>query len=43
MNGNPVNVIMGLDQPEDYLSDKWAIGAVMGRFAGRLQNPIQIE
>lgn len=43
MNGNPVNVIMGLDQPEDYLSDKWARGAVMGRFAGRLQNPIQIE
>lgn len=41
-NGNPINVIMGLSQPEDYLSDSWSRGAVIGRFAGRLENPIQI-
>lgn len=34
---------MGLDQPQDYLTDEWARGAVVGRFAGRLENPIQLE
>ena len=42
-NGIPTNIIMGLDQPQDYLTDKWARGAVVGRFAGRLENPIQLE
>jgi aldose 1-epimerase len=42
-NGVPTNLIMGLDQPQDYLTDDWVRGAVVGRFAGRLENPIQIE
>lgn len=41
-NGNPTNVIMGLAEPEDYLNDEWARGAVIGRFAGRLVNPIKV-
>jgi len=41
--GKPINVIQGLSKPEDYLKDKWYRGAVVGRFAGRLENPIQIE
>ena len=42
-NGEALNVIQGLDQPEAYLSDIWSRGAVIGRYAGRLENPIQIE
>ena len=42
-NGIPVNVIMGLESPEDYHHDSWSKGAVIGRFAGRLENPIQID
>lgn len=42
-NGNATNVIMGLDAPKEYLSDNWARGAVVGRFAGRLENPININ
>jgi len=41
-NGNPTNVIMGLAEPEDYLNDEWTRGAVIGRFAGRLVNPIKV-
>jgi len=41
-NGNFTNVIMGLAEPEDYLNDEWARGAVIGRFAGRLVNPIKV-
>jgi len=41
-NGNSTNVIMGLAEPEDYLNDEWARGAVIGRFAGRLVNPIKV-
>ena len=41
-NGIPINIIMGLETPEDYHHDNWSRGAVIGRFAGRLENPIQI-
>ena len=41
-NGNSTNVIMGLAEPEDYLNDEWARGAIIGRFAGRLVNPIKV-
>ena len=41
-NGNSTNVIMGLAEPEDYLNDEWTRGAVIGRFAGRLVNPIKV-
>ena len=41
-NGNPTNVIMGFAEPEDYLNDEWARGAIIGRFAGRLDNPIKV-
>lgn len=37
------NVIQGLPKAEDYLNDEWSRGAVIGRFAGRLENPILIE
>ena len=42
-NGIPTNVIMGLEKPEDYLHDTWSRGAVIGRFAGRLENPIHLH
>jgi len=38
-----VNVVMGLDTPEAYLTDTWSRGAVIGRFAGRLENPIAVQ
>ncbi len=41
-NGIPINIVMGLETPEDYHHDNWSRGAVIGRFAGRLENPIQI-
>ncbi|MFQ3340553.1 MAG: aldose 1-epimerase [Flavobacteriaceae bacterium] len=42
-NGIPTNVINGLETPEAYLDDTWSRGAIIGRFAGRLENPIHIE
>ncbi len=41
--GQERNVIQGLPKAEDYLHDEWSRGAVIGRFAGRLENPILIE
>ena len=41
-NDIPINIVMGLETPEDYHHDNWSRGAVIGRFAGRLENPIQI-
>ena len=38
-----LNVVKGLSNLKEYLSDTWSRGAVIGRFAGRLENPIQIE
>ena len=38
-----VNVIKGLKKKEEYLNDIWSRGAIMGRYAGRLENPILIE
>ena len=41
-NGIPINIVMGLETPEDYHHDNWSRSAVIGRFAGRLENPVQI-
>ena len=41
-NGIPINIVIGLETLEDYHHDNWSRGAVIGRFAGRLENPIQI-
>ena len=41
-NGISINIVIGLETPEDYHHDNWSRGAVIGRFAGRLENPIQI-
>ena len=41
--GKERNVIQGLPKPEDHLKDAWSRGAVIGRYAGRLENPILIE
>lgn len=37
-NGNFVNVIIGHDNALDYLSDEYFLGAVIGRYAGRIAN-----
>lgn len=37
-NGNYVNVVIGHDQATDYLTDKMSLGAVVGRYAGRIAN-----
>tara|TARA_B100000767_G_scaffold270590_1_gene294595 strand:+ start:329 stop:1234 length:906 start_codon:yes stop_codon:yes gene_type:complete len=42
-DGLSINVINGLETPEAYLEDDWSRGAIIGRFAGRLENPIHIE
>lgn len=42
-NGTAINIIQGLPHKEDYYADKWARGAVIGRFAGRLEHPIQVN
>lgn len=34
--GQPVNVVVGLEHPEDYLNDRISLGATVGRFAGRI-------
>ena len=34
----PINVINGLETPKAYLEDDWSRGAIIGRFAGRLEN-----
>lgn len=35
-NGQFTNVVAGLDNPSEYLSDQIALGASVGRFAGRI-------
>jgi len=35
-NGNPVNTVVGFENPEDYLNDKMFLGACIGRYAGRI-------
>lgn len=35
-NGDPVNVVVGFKDPEDYLKDEISLGASVGRFAGRI-------
>ena len=42
-NRNSIDVIQGLQKPEDYLNYSWSRGAVIGRYAARLENPIMIE
>ena len=42
-NGSTIDIIQGLQKPEDYLNDSWSRGAIIGRYAGRLENPIMIE
>ncbi|QCX00747.1 galactose mutarotase [Aggregatimonas sangjinii] len=37
-NGNTVNVVMGHDNAADYLTDERYLGAVVGRYAGRISN-----
>lgn len=37
-NGNMVNVVMGHDNAMDYLTDDYCLGAVVGRYAGRIAN-----
>lgn len=35
-NEQLVNVVVGFDKPDDYLNDTISLGAVVGRFAGRI-------
>lgn len=37
-NGKPINVVVDLEKPEDYLNDKMYLGACIGRYAGRISN-----
>ena len=41
--GKFINVIQGLKNLNDYISDSWSRGAVIGRYAGRLINPIKVN
>ena len=42
-NGNFTNIIQGLKNLNDYISDSWSRGAIIGRYAGRLLNPIKVN
>ena len=42
-NGNFTNIIQGLKNLNDYISDSWSRGAIIGRYAGRLLNPIKVD
>lgn len=37
-NGNPVDVVLGYDTLEEYVSDSEYLGATVGRFANRIKN-----
>ena len=37
-SGNPINVVVNLPRPEDYLEDKISLGSTVGRYAGRISN-----
>lgn len=37
-DGNSTNVVVGFDQPNDYLTDDKFLGACIGRYAGRISN-----
>ena len=41
--GKFINVIQGFKNLNDYISDSWSRGAVIGRYAGRLINPIKVN
>lgn len=36
--GNPINVVVGFEEPEKYLADNKSLGACIGRYAGRISN-----
>ena len=36
--GNVLNVVVGFENPENYLEDDKFLGACVGRFAGRISN-----
>ena len=35
-NGNPADIVLGYDDPYDYLKDEFYIGTVVGRYANRI-------
>lgn len=37
-NGKKLNLVVGFENPEDYIQDQIALGACVGRFAGRISN-----
>ena len=37
-NGKELNLVVGFEYPENYLEDQIALGACVGRFAGRISN-----
>ena len=41
--GSFINVIQGLKNLNEYISDSWSRGAIIGRYAGRLINPIKVN
>ncbi len=37
-DGKETNVVVGFENPEDYLKDTFSLGACIGRYAGRISN-----
>ncbi|MCM4168793.1 Aldose 1-epimerase [Arenibacter antarcticus] len=37
-DGNDINVVVGFEEPERYLTDNKSLGACIGRYAGRISN-----
>lgn len=38
--GSPMDLVLGKESPEDYLKDRFSIGACVGRYAGRLSGGV---
>tara|TARA_A100001011_G_scaffold400861_1_gene520103 strand:+ start:30910 stop:31815 length:906 start_codon:yes stop_codon:yes gene_type:complete len=42
-DGNFINIIQGYTNLKNYITDSWSRGAIIGRYAGRLTNPLKVN
>lgn len=41
--GKPINILVGYDNPEDYLHNPYSMGSTIGRYAGRIASSFNID
>ncbi|MFS4493430.1 aldose epimerase family protein [Maribacter sp. 2308TA10-17] len=42
-NGKPINIVLGFNNPRDYLESEMYLGSCVGRYAGRLSSTLILE